>query len=116
MKWFGGCPAPCSRREASSGTPLATTCVRCGPSSFVSLFRSEFDADLGSCRERLAPLPACAEPLEENGDDAYGKCRAIHACLHLETSLSCLPPLGDLTGASSAGQDPNFSNSTFVGV
>ena len=101
---------------APSGTLLFTTYVRCGPSSFVSLFRVGIDAGLRDQPERLAPLEAGAEPLEEDGDDADGKSRAIQACLHLVTSLSFLPRLGDLTEGSSAGEDLNLSNSTFVGV
>ena len=64
------------------------------------------------------PLPARAEPLEEDGDDAHGQGGAIQACLHLETSLSRLPVLfrepRSLT--SSAYTSPTLSVWTFVGV
>src|SRR3954447_8745755 len=89
----GGCPAPrMHRRMAVRGTLLLTTYVRCGPSSFWCLRRLRVPvADSCDQPERLAPLPAGAEPLEEDGDDAHGECRAIQACLHLVTSWSFLP-------------------------
>src|SRR3954465_15903821 len=103
-RWRVPCPTQASL-EAARGTLLITTYVRCGPSSFVPPLSLGSMLTLVDQPERLAPLPAGAEPLEQDGDDADSERRAIQACLHLVTSLSFLPRFGgpDLTAHRRGG-------------
>src|SRR3954468_13441497 len=91
-QWWGWrVPCPCTRREATGGTLLLTTCGRCGPSSSCPPSNG-FGAGLGGLPCGLGPLEAGAEPLEEDGDDADHECRAIQACLHLTDLLVVRSP------------------------